>query len=364
MIAPEPRACILDIKPYVGGKSTVAGQARVIKLSSNESALGPSPKAIAAYGAVADRLHRYPDGGALALREAIAAHYRLAAAQIVCGAGSDELISLLIHAYAAPGEEVLYSQYGFEMYRISTRSAGAIPVAAPERDWRADVDALLARVSERTRLVLLANPNNPTGSYLSAAEVARLHAGLPPRVLLVLDAAYAEFVLRNDYSAGTELVSAHANVAMLRTFSKVHGLAALRLGWGYFSPAVADVLNRVRGPFNVNAPAQAAGIAAIADAAHVAAAVRHNETWRAWLADRLSELGLEVLPSVANFLLVRFPSDARHASPAAAEFLMAARIIPRATASYGLPEFLRITIGREEECRAVVAALAEFLATR
>ncbi|MGH6927126.1 MAG: pyridoxal phosphate-dependent aminotransferase, partial [Dongiaceae bacterium] len=262
---PRVRPGIMDIAPYKGGDATLPGQQRVIRLASNEGALGPSPHAVRAYRKLSDELHRYPDGGHEALRSAIAARHGLPAEQIVCGAGSDELISLLVRAYAGPGDEVLHSQFGFLMYAIAAKGAGATPIAAPERDYTADVDALLAHVREPTRVVLLANPNNPTGSVLPASEVRRLHAGLPRDVLLVLDSAYAEYVEGGDYEDGAALVAAHDNAVMLRTFSKIYGLAAVRLGWIYGPAHVVDAVNRIRGPFNVNAPAIAAGIAAIKD---------------------------------------------------------------------------------------------------
>ena len=306
-MAVSPRPGILEISPDVGGSHTLEGVPHALVLSANEGALGPSPKARAAYRAAADRLHRYPKGGVPALGEAIGRHHGIDPARIVCGNGSDELIGLLVQAYAGAGDEVLFSQHGFLMYRLAALAHGATPVAAPETGLRADVDALAAHVSARTKLVFLANPNNPTGSFLTADEVESLRRRLPDEVLLVIDAAYAEYILRNDYSAGAELVEAAGNVVMTRTFSKIYGLAGLRLGWAYCPAEVADVLHRVRGPFNVNAAAEAAGLAALADIAHVAASRAHNEVWRPWLTDRLAALGLTVYPSIANFVLVRFP---------------------------------------------------------
>ncbi|HET6521782.1 MAG TPA: histidinol-phosphate transaminase [Geminicoccaceae bacterium] len=359
---PRPRPGILEITPYVGGRSEVEGAARAIKLSSNESPLGPSPRAMAAYAAEAERLHRYPDGHAGALRRALGDRFGLAPDRIVCGAGSDELIALLIRAYAGPGDEVLYSAHGFLMYKLSALAAGAHPVAAPERELRADVDALLARVTSRTRLVFIASPNNPTGSYLPADELERLHRGLPDGVILAVDSAYAEYVRRNDYDDGSTLASRTGNVVMLRTFSKLFGLAALRLGWMYGPPAIVDVINRVRGPFNVGTPAQVAGIAALRDEAHQEAARLHNERWLPWLARELAALGLTVHPSAGNFLLVSFAREAGRDADAATAFLAARGIIPRQMGAYGLPESLRVTVGLEDENRAVVGALREFVA--
>ena len=359
-VLPTPRPGILDIDPYVGGEAKIPGVSRVIRLASNESALGPSPRALAAYRALADQIHRYPDGGSIELRQALARHHGLDPARIVCGSGSDELIGFLVRAYAGVGDEVLYSRHGFLMYPIAAKAVGATPVAAPEKDLTFDVDAVLARVTPRTKIVFIANPNNPTGSYIARDEMRRLHAGLPSSVLLVIDAAYAEFVGRNDYEAGIELVDAAENVVMARTFSKIYALGGLRLGWVYCSAAVADILNRVRNPFNVNAAAQAAGIAALEDVASIDRAREHNDIWRPWLERELAALGLTVNPSVANFVLVHFPPAPKDADAAFA-FLQSRAILTRKMRAYGLAEWLRITIGTEEEMRAVVAAVADFL---
>jgi len=360
--APVPGPGILDISPYIGGEAKAEGFARPIRLASNESALGPSPKAVAAYQALAGEIHRYPDGSAAELRAALGRHNGLDPARIVCGSGSDELIGLLLRAYARPGDEVLYSRHGFLMYPIGAKSVGATPVAVPERALTADVDGFLARVTERTRIVFVANPNNPTGTYLSADEMARLHAGLPPGVVLAIDAAYAEFVNRNDYEPGIALVNRAENVVMLRTFSKIYALAGLRLGWAYCPLAIADVLNRIRGPFNVTAPALAAGVAAVEDVAALARARAHNDRWLPWLSERLAALGLELTPSVGNFVLPRFPDEPRHDAAAAFAFLQSRGILTRQMGAYGLPQHIRITIGTGEEMEAVAAALADFMA--
>ncbi|MBL28430.1 MAG: histidinol-phosphate transaminase [Rhodospirillaceae bacterium] len=362
MPSPTPRPGILDIAPYIPGKSKAAGGGRVIKLSSNETPLGPSLKAIAAYREAGDSLHRYPDGGSEVLTQALGRHYGLDPRGIVCGNGSDEILALLARAYAGPGDEVLYTEHGFLVYPIAALSAGATPVAAPETDLTADVDTLLARVTERTKLCFIANPNNPTGTYISAEALQRLRDGLPDEAVLVVDSAYAEYVTRNDYTAGAEMVEAGDNVVMTRTFSKIFGLAALRLGWAYCPPAIADVLHRTRGPFNVNAAAQAAGLAALGDVAFTDAARRHNDIWRPWLEEAIARLGYRVRPSVANFILVEFPREAGRDADAAFAFLMERGIIPRQIGGYGLPHCLRFTVGLEEENRAVVAALSEFAA--
>jgi histidinol-phosphate aminotransferase len=353
---PTPRPGILAIAPYVGGEAKIAGHATPIRLASNESALGPSPKAVAAYTALAGELHRYPDGSAKDLRATLGRIHGLDPSRIVCGAGSDELIGLLTRAYAGPGDEVLYSRHGFLMYPISAKAAGATPIAVAEKDLTFDVDAILNRVNAKTKLVFIANPNNPTGTYISRTELARLHKGLPASVLLVIDAAYSEFVQRNDYDPGIELVNAAQNVVMARTFSKIYALASLRLGWAYCNLAVADVLNRVRNPFNVGAAAQAAGIAALEDVAAVDRAREHNDIWRPWFERELAAAGLTVVPSVANFVLARFGNDEKAADDAFA-FLQSRNIIGRKVKAYGLPEYLRISIGTEAEMRAVAAAV-------
>src|SRR5438105_1922608 len=353
-----PRTAILDISPYVGGEAKVAGVEHPIRLASNESALGPSRKAIAAYRALAGEIHRYPDGNAEELREALGRCHGIDPARIVCGAGSDELIALLLRCYAGPGDEVLYSRHGFLMYPIGAKSVGAVPVAAPERGLTTDVDAVLARVTERTRIVFIANPNNPTGTYLGAEEIARLHAGLPASVLLVIDSAYAEFVNRNDYEPGIALVNRAENVVMLRTFSKIYALGGLRLGWAYCPPAIADVLNRARGPFNVSAAAQAAGIAAVEDVEAFNRARAHNERWLPWFSERLAALGLRLTPSVANFVLARFPGGPLRNADAAFAFLQSRGILTRKMGAYGLPQHLRITDGTGPETETLAAALA------
>jgi histidinol-phosphate aminotransferase len=357
MSGPTPRPGILDIQAYVGGKADADGRTDVAKLSANESPLGPSPAAIEAYRGLAGSLHRYPDGGSVRLREALAAFSGRSADRIVCGAGSDELISLLLQAYAGPDDEVIHSAHGFLMYRLSALAVGATPVPAPETaDLMMSVDSIFERVNERTRLVFLANPNNPTGTYLPSAEIRRLHAGLPAHVLLVIDAAYTEYVDAADYDDGFALADDAANVVVLRTFSKIMGLAALRLGWAYAPGAVVDVLNRVRGPFNVSAAAQVAGVAALADRDHLARAKAHNDRWRPWLTAELERLGFSLTPSVGNFVLVRTGSPAR--ATAMLRTLEAGGVLARAMGGYGLADCVRISVGLEAENRRVVDLLA------
>ena len=358
---PQPRAGVLDIDPYVPGKSAAPGVARVFKLSSNETPLGPSPQAKAAYLKVAEHLEDYPDGSARPLREAIGRAFGLDPNRIVCGAGSDDLLNLIADAYLSDGDEAIHTTHGFLVYPIATLGSGAKPVVAAETNFTADVDAILAALSPHTKIVFLANPNNPTGTYIPFDEVKRLHQGLPPNVLLVLDAAYAEYVRRNDYESGIELVATSENVVMCRTFSKIHGLAALRLGWLYGPASVVDAINRIRGPFNVNAAALAAGIAAIEDSAHVEASRAHNETWLAWLTEAIGKLGLEVTPSVANFVLIHFSATPGKTAAEADTFLSARGLILRRVVAYHLPNCLRMTVGGEEANRLVVTALTEFL---
>jgi len=356
---PRLRPGVLDIAPYVPGTSALPGARPVIKLSSNETPFGPSPHAIEAYLAAAKQLSRYPDGSARPLREAIAKLYGLDPGRLVCGAGSDELLNLLAGAYLGPGDEAIYSAHGFLVYKIAILARGATPIVAPETELTTNVDAILACASPRTRVVFIANPNNPTGTYLPFDEVKRLRESLPSDVLLVLDAAYAEYVRRNDYESGIELVAATTNTVMTRTFSKIYGLASLRIGWAYCPTEIADALNRIRGPFNVSGPAIAAGVAAIEDQAWVQKGADHNEVWRRRVAEALSELGLGVTPSVANFLLLHFSIG--RSAPEANKFLHERRIILRRVEEYGLPHALRMTIGTEGENRAVIDALSSFI---
>lgn len=359
--APRPKPGILDIQAYVPGESSVPGGMKPIKLSSNETPLGASPKAQAAYKAEADHLERYPDGASLALRKAIGAAYGLNPDRIVCGCGSDELLNLLAHAYLGQGDEAVYSEHGFLVYKIVTLGNGAKPVITKAKNMAADIDAMIAALTPRTKIVFLDNPNNPTGTYLPFSEVRRLHKALRPDTLLVLDSAYAEYVRRNDYESGIELVATAENVVMTRTFSKIYGLAALRLGWAYCPQAIADVLNRIRGPFNVTAPAIAAGIAAVGDKAHVETSIAHNEQWLPWVTGEIEKLGLKITPSVGNFILIHFPAEKVKGAEAADAFLKSRAIIMRRVAGYGLPNCLRMTIGTADENKTVVAALADFV---
>jgi histidinol-phosphate aminotransferase len=358
--APIARPGILDIEAYVPGESKVPGGIKPAKLSSNETPLGPSPKAVEAYRAAACELERYPDGQATLLRNAIARRYGLDPGRIVCGAGSDELLGLLARGYLGPGDEAIYTTHGFLVYRIAILTNGATPVVAPESDLRTDVAAILSRVTPRTRVVFIANPNNPTGTYIPIDEVRRLRAGLRDDILLVLDAAYAEYVGRNDYEAGLELVATTPNTVMTRTFSKIYGLAGLRIGWAYCPPGVADVLNRIRGPFNLSAPAIASGAAAIEDVAHMERARRHNDEWRPWVERELDKLGLTVTESVANFVLFHFDGTEGNADDADS-YLKSQGVILRKVGAYGLPNALRMTIGSENDNKRAIAALAQYL---
>jgi histidinol-phosphate aminotransferase len=361
-LRPQPRPGVMTIDAYMPGKSHApAGVAKVHKLSANENPFGPSPKVVEAVKAMADALQLYPDGTAKRLRDAIANAHRLNVDNIMVFNGSDEALALLTRAYVGEGDEGIYCEHGFLAYPIYLQGVGATAVIAKEANERTDVDAILAAVTPKTRIVFLANPNNPTGTYLPVDEVRRLHAGLPKNVILVIDAAYAEFVRRNDYEAGIELVANNENVVMTRTFSKVYGLGGARIGWIYAPSHIIEALERIRDPFNVNAMAIEAGIAALADRSHVEHTLDHNEQWLRWTSDELEKLGLRVTPSVGNFILIHFPQDERYSAAKADEYLTARGYLLRRVAGYGFPNALRMTIGLEEANRGVVAALAEFL---
>jgi histidinol-phosphate aminotransferase len=360
MSGPRARPEVLRIAPYVGGESQVEGSDRVLKLSSNEGAFGASAGAQAAYVRAAEEVHRYPDGSCAALRRAIGLAFGLDPARIVCGAGSDDLIYQLCLAYGGAGTELLMTEHGFSIYAIAGEYAGCRVIKVPEHDRTADVGEILAAVTPATRLVFLANPNNPTGTLLPHGDVTRLRDGLPASVLLVLDAAYAEYVERADYEAGAALVDAGDNTVMTRTFSKIFGLGGLRVGWCYAPPAVVDVLNRVRSPFNVSVPAQAAAVAALREPGWLRRSRTHNTAQRERLAAMLRGAGLAVGPSETNFVLVDFGSVA--AAMAADAALREDGIIVRAVGGYGLPSCLRITIGTEAEVTEVGEALVAFMA--
>lgn len=356
----RPKPGILDIALYQGGQSQIPGLREVVKLSSNENPFGPGDRAIEAFRRTAHTLHRYPSTDHLALRSAIARAWGLDPARIICGAGSDEIISFLCQAYAGPGDEVLYTEHGFLMYRISALAAGATPVEAPETERRADVDALLAACTEATRLVFLANPNNPTGTMLPLSELERLADRLPPQALLVLDGAYAEYA--EGYDGGARLVNARDNVVMTRTFSKIYGLGGLRIGWGYGPAEVIDVLNRLRGPFNLSTPQLETAEAAVGDLEHLERCRSENARLRIWLTEALNELGVACDKTEANFVLARF------ADPAEAEacdvHLRSEGLIVRRVGAYKLPNCLRITVGDEPSCRRVVHGIAQFRGLR
>lgn len=355
----KAKSSIYGISPYVAGESNTGSAERIIKLSSNEGAFGPSPKAVKALQDMAGGMHRYPEGGCTELRAALADKNNIKTDNIICGAGSDEIISFLCQAYAGEGDEVLYSEHGFLMYPISAKVSGATPVTAPEKNLKADPDALLNVVTDKTKILFLANPNNPTGSYLTRDEVIDLHAKLPSSVLLVLDAAYAEYVEADDYTAGHELVEQHDNIVVTRTFSKIYGMGGLRLGWGHCPDSVADVLNRVRGPFNVSSSAQAAGLAALGDDGFIAKALAHNTACRQHTQEVLEAIGLTVYPSAGNFILVEFASAEQAENTRLS--LKSQGILVRQMEGYGLPACLRITIGTDEEMGLAINAIKDYL---
>lgn len=361
---PEPKPGILDINIYKAGASKIEGIEHPAKLSSNETPLGPSPRAREAYLEAAIDLERYPDPAATELKQVLAAHNKIDAERIVVGAGSDELLQLIAHAYVGAGSEVIYTEHSFVVYRLVTKANGASGVEIAEQDHLADVDAILAAITDKTSVIYLANPNNPTGTYLPASEINRLLEGIPSHVLLVLDEAYAEYVEEPDYASGLGLVDTHENVVVTRTFSKIYGLAALRLGWAYCPAAVADVLNRVRGPFNTNKAAQVAGIAAVKDQDHVAKAREHNAKWMRWLEQQLGGLGIDYTPSVGNFILMHFPDEPGKTAADVNAFLLSRGYILRAAPAPNLTGSLRLSIGLEDENRGLIEALEDFKKTR
>lgn len=365
-MTPTPKPGILDISPYVGGRASAPGVAKVCKLSSNESPLGPSPKALAALDGAKATLSLYPEGSARLLREAIGEAFGLDPSRIVVsGDGSDALLTMLANAYLRPGDEVVFSEHAFLVYKIATLANSAVPVMVPEKTTnsviKVDVDQMLAAITPKTRMVYIANPNNPTGSHLSREEMARLHAGLPPEVLLVIDAAYSEYVTARDYEAGLDMSIRYPNVVMTRTFSKLYGLAGLRIGWMHASAQVCDVISRIRGPFNTTWMQQLVGIAALKDRDHFWAAVRHNNHWLPWITAEIRKTGVRVDDSSANFVLIHFPESGKTAQDAD-DFLMKQGVILRGVGSYGLPNCLRMTVGTEEQNRLAVSLIQQFMA--
>lgn len=360
-LKPRPKTGILEIEAYVGGKSKIAGVADPLKLSSNENVLGSSPLAVAAFEQCAHKLQLYPDGGAAVLREAVAAKYGLEAERLIFGCGSDEIFTILAQTFCEPGDNVVQGQYGFLAYRIAGLSAQAEVRSAPMPHLRFDVDQALALVDDRTRIVFLDNPGNPTGGWLDRSKIERLHRSLPGNCILVLDGAYAEFVDDPAYSDGIDLARGADNIVVTRTFSKIHGLAALRVGWAYAPAEMVGVMERIRPPFNVNLPAQFAAAAALGDEDFQQRSRDLVWRWRPWLTQQFGGLGLEVMPSQGNFLLVGFPHERERSARPAEEFLAGRGILVRGLANYRLPNHLRITIGLEAHNRALVDALAAFL---
>lgn len=357
---PKPKEGIMNINPYKGGESKLQGINRIIKLASNENAFGTSPKAIKAINNTVKEVFRYPDGSCNDLRKTLAQKHQINFDKIVCGAGSDELIGLLCQAYAGIGDEVLYNDYGFLMYSIRAKSFGAAPVTAPEKNLTADLDALLAAITSKTKIIFLANPNNPTGTMLPKHEIRRLAQNIPSNVLLVLDAAYAEFIDDVNYSSGLELVEEFKNVAVLRTFSKIYGLGGLRLGFCYCPEAVADVLNRIRGPFNVSSLAQTAGLAALDDDEFVNKTKKHNQRWLEKLPVILNSMSIKTTKSFGNFVLAEFPEGQKSAANAD-NYLRQHGLIVRPMGAYKLPNHLRISIGLDDEMELLIKVLNQFM---
>ncbi|MCB2108089.1 MAG: histidinol-phosphate transaminase [Rhodobacteraceae bacterium] len=356
----KPCPGIDQIRPHVPGQTAPAADGRSIKLSANESALGPSPNAIAAFHGAADGMFRYPDAEAFAIRSAIGKRYGVNPGQIIMGIGSDELLGVAVRSYAGVGDEVVYPAATFPMYRIYALSCGAKPVPVPDNGYAADIDGILRAVTPQTKVVIIANPNNPTGTYVPKSEMMRLRAGLRDDIFLIIDAAYAEYVEQADYDSGIELVEATKNTAMTRTFSKIHGLAGLRVGWIYACPEIISVVGRVRSPFNVSNAAQAAGIAAIEDVAFQEHVVAHTRKWRQIAIQRLSGLGLTTTGTEGNFVCFRCPEQDDRNAAALDQFLRSKGISIRAMAGFGLPNHTRMTIGRDDETSACLDAIAEF----
>lgn len=361
---PVPKNGISGLVPYKPGKRPDPSIGKTFKLSANESPLGPSPKALEAFHHTSSDLFSYPDPSASVLRAAIARRYGLNPDHLVCGNGSDELLNLIARIYLGPGDEGIYTQYGFTVYAIAIKANGATPIIAPEHDFRVNVDEILNRVTERTKVVFLANPNNPTGTHLPQSEVRRLSEGLPKGCVLVLDAAYAEFVRVNDYEAGIELVSTTENTIMTRTFSKIYGLAGIRLGWAYASENIIDAISRVRDPFNINGPALAAAVAAFEDASYTEKVREHNDIWLPKLRDALIKAGLEVTPSLCNFLLLHFPDVNGKRASDAHKFLADQGLMLRQMDEYNLPNALRLSVGTQEANELVIAAITSFMQSK
>ena len=355
----SPTPGVAKLAPYKQGGSQIAGVDHPVKLSANESSHGPSPMALKAYQEAAKTLHRYPDGDQYELRKAIGETHRLDPNRIVCGNGSDELIQLMTRAYVRPGDEALLSENGFIMSNIHCVAQGAELVIAPEKNYKVDVDALLARVSDKTRFCAIANPNNPTGTFIDYSELRRLHAGLPKNCLLLIDDAYAEYVWDKHYADGSALVDQFDNVVMTRTFSKIYGLPALRIGWAYCPESIVDISGRIRTPFNTNAAALAAAAAAVLDTQFVARVKAYNKQSLEKIQTVVPDLGIEIIPSQANFYLLKFPREIGKSGAAAAQHLMSRGIIPRP--AVGDDQHLRISVGLDNENQAVLAALAEYM---
>jgi len=339
---PIPKPGILDIHAYVPGKAKAEGVAEPIKLSANENALGSSPKAQAAYAAAASQLNLYPDPRAGIVRTAIAERFKLEPERLIFGCGSDEVFQLLNQVFLEPGDNMVQGEFGFSAFAIGARAAGGEVKLAKEPGYRIDVDEMLATVDERTRLVFLANPGNPTGTWIPFSEVRRLHEALPPSVVLILDGAYSEFALDPGFNDGLELARRSSNIVVTHTFSKLHGLAGLRIGWGYAPTAIAK--------------------AVLGDTDFQRASIELVEQWRPWLTQQLGGVGLEVVsPSATNFLLVGFPKTPGRTAAEAEAFLASRGLLVRGVTVYGLPDHLRITVGLEAQNRALMDALADFM---
>lgn len=348
---------VRGLQPYVPGKPIEElereyGVKNVIKLASNESPLGPSPKALAAAQVALTEIARYPDGGGFALKRALAAKLAVIPEQITLGNGSNDILEFVARAFVTAQDEVLFSQHAFAVYPIVTQAVGANAVEVPARDWGHDLVAMQAAITARTRLIFIANPNNPTGTWLGSAALEKFLNKLPASVVVVVDEAYFEYVEDSAYPNTIAWLARFPNLICARTFSKIYGLAGLRVGYGVSSPEIADILNRVRQPFNVNSVAQAAALAALEDTAHLDKARRVNTNGMQQLVQGFEQLGLDYIPSVGNFVCV----DVGEAVPVY-EQLLRAGVIVRPVANYGMPRHLRITVGLAGENQRFLDAL-------
>ena len=357
----DPKRGIDTIKIYKGGTSKISGIKNIIKLSSNESPLGPSKKAIDAYQKSSSKLSRYPELTAESLQQIVASKFNLNSDQIICGTGSDEILIFVALAFCSPGDEIIHAQHGFEMYPIVTKYVGAESVLAEEIDYKISINSILDNVSDSTKIIFIANPNNPTSTYLNRKELRLLMNKISKNIVVVIDAAYAEFTDADDYDRTFDLANEYENVIITRTFSKAYSLAGLRLGWGYASKILIDIIKKVRPPFNLPHGAIAAGIAALHDDDHLHKVVKHNSNIKSWFIDELNNLGFKAYKTQANFVFVLIPEKENQSASIINDYLISNGIAVRYLLSYGLDNALRITLGTREELDLTIKMLKEFV---